>query len=251
MVPLIINPIYTLYSGHFPYDWWFFGSLKFGNFPPKMSKMNSQLWILDDFCSGWFLLTPPVLGHPLWSQSANLSKSLSPVTGDGSRDPRRAGGWQIGSGIFRKKIGIFQGIVGCTPGPTYPYGKSLYKPYITWLFMGYNPYCPLSLFIGLFNMGIILDRNHAKQQTPAWTFRFLALKWKPPAYSFFHCRAFGCRVAFANFSEAPIFSYFWSYFFPIFFLFFGSVLEPQNCQKPKNKEIAKNLEKIRKKIGKK
>ena len=23
-----------------------------------------------------------------------------------------------------------QGIVGCTPGPTYPYGKSLYKPYI-------------------------------------------------------------------------------------------------------------------------
>ncbi len=40
-------------------------------------------------------------------------------------------------------------IVGCTPGPTYPYGKSLYKPYITWLFMGYNPYCPLNFFNGL------------------------------------------------------------------------------------------------------
>ena len=45
--------------------------------------------------------------------------------------------------------------------------------------------------------------------------------------------------------------------FSICFLFFGSVLEPQNCQKPKNKEIAKkktreNLEKKnRKKIGKK
>ena len=25
------------------------------------------------------------------------------------------------------------------PGPTYPYGKSLYKPYITWVFKGYNP----------------------------------------------------------------------------------------------------------------
>ena len=25
---------------------------------------------------------------------------------------------------------LIQGIVGCTPIPTYPYGKSLYKPYI-------------------------------------------------------------------------------------------------------------------------
>ena len=31
---------------------------------------------------------------------------------------------------------VDQGIVGCTPGPTYPYGKSLSKPYITWVFMG-------------------------------------------------------------------------------------------------------------------
>ena len=27
-----------------------------------------------------------------------------------------------------------QGIVGCTPGPTYPYGKSLYKPYIVGIY---------------------------------------------------------------------------------------------------------------------
>ena len=26
---------------------------------------------------------------------------------------------------------VGQGIVGCTPIPTYPYGKSLYKPYIS------------------------------------------------------------------------------------------------------------------------
>ena len=32
-----------------------------------------------------------------------------------------------------------QGIVGCTPIPTYPYGKSRYKPYICWVFMGHNP----------------------------------------------------------------------------------------------------------------
>ena len=31
-----------------------------------------------------------------------------------------------------------QGIVGCTPIPTYPYGKSLYKPHIM-VCMGYNP----------------------------------------------------------------------------------------------------------------
>ena len=30
----------------------------------------------------------------------------------------------------------FQGIVGCTPGPTYPYGKSLYKPYSSLVSMG-------------------------------------------------------------------------------------------------------------------
>ena len=27
-----------------------------------------------------------------------------------------------------------QGIVGCTPIPTYPYGKSLYKPYIVGIY---------------------------------------------------------------------------------------------------------------------
>ena len=34
---------------------------------------------------------------------------------------------------------LFQGIVGCTPIPTCPYEKSLYKPYSSWVFMGYNP----------------------------------------------------------------------------------------------------------------
>ena len=39
-----------------------------------------------------------------------------------------------------------QGIVGCTPIPTYPYGKSLYKPYISlysgclWVIIPKNPY---------------------------------------------------------------------------------------------------------------
>ena len=35
-----------------------------------------------------------------------------------------------------------QGIVGCTPGPTYPYGKSLYKHYIVgylWIIIPKNP----------------------------------------------------------------------------------------------------------------
>ncbi len=39
--------------------------------------------------------------------------------------------------IGRTWEGTPQGIVGCTPGPTYPYRKSLYKPYITWVFMGF------------------------------------------------------------------------------------------------------------------
>ena len=44
------------------------------------------------------------------------------------------------------KSSCFQGIVGCTPIPTYPYGKSLYKPYISlysgclWVTIPKNPY---------------------------------------------------------------------------------------------------------------
>ena len=29
---------------------------------------------------------------------------------------------------------IYQGTIGCTPGPAYPYGKSLYKPYIVGIY---------------------------------------------------------------------------------------------------------------------
>ena len=115
-------------------------------------------------------------------------------------------------------------------------------------------------------MGIILDRNHAKQQTSAWTFRFLALKWKPPAYSCFHCRAFGCRVAFANFSEAPFFSYFWSYFFLFFFYFWsycfpnlflfvsyfwGPFWSPKIAKTKKQGNRKKKRENLEKKLGKK
>ena len=41
--------------------------------------------------------------------------------------------WHPHRGNFKHQI--IQGVVGCTPIPTYPYGKSLYKPYITWVFM--------------------------------------------------------------------------------------------------------------------
>ena len=34
---------------------------------------------------------------------------------------------------------LFQGIVGCTPTNVPRHGKSLYKPYSSWVFMSYNP----------------------------------------------------------------------------------------------------------------
>ena len=34
---------------------------------------------------------------------------------------------------------LYQGIVGCTPGPTYPYGKSLYKPYTVGIYVFFHP----------------------------------------------------------------------------------------------------------------
>ena len=39
--------------------------------------------------------------------------------------------------LWRQDSQVLPGIVGCTQIPTYPYGKSLYKPYIVG--MGYNP----------------------------------------------------------------------------------------------------------------
>jgi len=44
--------------------------------------------------------------------------------------------------VFPKHKGLAtnQGIGrDSTPIPMYPYGKSQYKPYILWVFMGYNP----------------------------------------------------------------------------------------------------------------
>ena len=55
-------------------------------------------------------------------------------------------GWLVGRWVTFQGRWLFnfsQGIVGCTPIPTYPYGKSLWLspiyPYSSWMFMGYYP----------------------------------------------------------------------------------------------------------------
>ncbi len=59
---------------------------------------------------------------------------------------------KVAASDFASQILVCSSIQGIVvPLPTYPYGKSLYKPYITWVFMGYQPqlFSPTAFFRAL------------------------------------------------------------------------------------------------------
>ena len=70
----------------------------------------------------------------------------------------------------------FKFIVGCTPIPTYPYGKSLYKPYISlnsgclWVIIPKNPYIsPISTMGTLLGVHLSLSLEIGVQPPSLYT----------------------------------------------------------------------------------
>ena len=86
---------------------------------------------------------------------------------------------------------LFQGIVGFTPIPTYPYGKSLYKPYIAGIYGLLSPDNPIWEH-QLNTMGPTLLR--VRPIVP-WFFDFsLAAKYIHGIYGFLDARIHGTIV---------------------------------------------------------
>ena len=86
-------------------------------------------WKPDPPSYGWFASRKVKLWHRGMSKWFLPKRPVSNVHRRGwfMKVPTLQERWNMMSAFGQAKN---QGIVGCTLGPTYPYGKSLYKPYI-------------------------------------------------------------------------------------------------------------------------